>query len=245
MSRNYPPEDKLESFLDSDWIGEILYRVRPGKEATVLCCRGGSTAPDTLIAAKVYHDRSYRGFANDAVYQQGRVILDRRAARAYATKTRFGREVQTGLWTAAEFETLTMLHAAGAAVPRPITCSSDVILMAFVGDEDAPANALARHHPDRDEAAHLLEALLREIELWLSRNRIHADLSPYNILYWQGALTVIDFPQAIDPRFSHQAYELLGRDIDNICRYFVRHGVQADATRLTDDLWHRFIRGEL
>ena len=39
MSRNYPPEARLEGFLDSEWIAEELYRVKPGKEATVLCCR--------------------------------------------------------------------------------------------------------------------------------------------------------------------------------------------------------------
>ncbi|MGD9890099.1 MAG: RIO1 family regulatory kinase/ATPase [Dehalococcoidia bacterium] len=30
--------------------------------------------------------------------------------------------------------------------------------------------------------------------MWFARDRIHADLSPFNILYWEGALTVIDFP---------------------------------------------------
>lgn len=245
MSRNYPPEAKLDGFLDDLWIDEILYRVKPGKEATVICCRGGSTAPVDLIAAKVYHDRSFRGFANDALYQQGRVILDRRTRRAFQNKTSYGREAQSAMWTASEFETLRVLHAAGADVPRPLTCSSEVLLMEFVGDEDAPAMPLNRVSPERDEATHLFETLLRNIELWLSHDRIHADLSPFNVLYWQGALTVIDFPQAVDPRFSPKAHELLERDIDNICRYFSRYGVQADSFRLAGNLWRRFERGDL
>lgn len=245
MSRNYPPEAKLADYLEDQWLDEILYRVRPGKEATVICCRGGAVAPLPLIAAKVYHDRSFRGFANDAAYQQGRVILDQRARRAFATKTRFGREVQTGLWTAAEFETLKMLHTAGADVPQPFTHSADVLLMEFIGDEDGPAPLLQRVSLERDEAEHLFRILMRNIELWLSLNRIHADLSPFNVLYDNGALKVIDFPQAVDPRFSPEAYDLLARDIERVAAYFVRQGVSIDATRLADELWFRFMRGEL
>jgi RIO kinase 1 len=245
MSRNFPPEAKLEGFIESNWIDDILYRVKPGKEATVLCCRAGPAAPAGLIAAKVYHDRDFRGFSNDALYQQGRVILDRRARRAFESKTRFGREVQTGLWTAAEYETLRLLYAAGADVPRPLTCSPDVILMEFVGDDEGPAVPLHRLSPEPAEARRLFECLLHNIELWLAHDRIHADLSPFNVLYWNGTLKMIDFPQAVDPRFSHKARELLARDIDNVCRYFARCGVQADAARLADDLWFRFVRGAL
>ena len=245
VSRNFPPEARLDDFIESNWIEDILYRVKPGKEATVLCCQGGPAAPDGLIAAKVYHDREFRGFANDAVYQQGRVILDRRARRAFEGKTRFGRQVQTGMWTASEFETLKVLHAAGADVPRPLICSSDVLLMEFIGDEEGPAMSLSRAVDGRDEAEGLFASLVRNIELWLRHNRIHGDLSPFNILYWDGALKIIDFPQAVDPRFSPKARELLERDISNVCQFFTRHGVQADARRLADNLWFRFVRGEL
>lgn len=245
MSRNYPPEAKLEGFIESDWIDEILYQIKPGKEATVFCCRGGPEAPDGLIAAKVYHDRDFRGFHNDARYQQGRVILDRRARRAFESKTHFGRRVQAEMWTASEFETLRLLHAAGADVPRPLTCSSDVLLMQFIGDDDAPGTPLHRVAPERAEAQRLLEQLLCNIELWLAHDRIHADLSPFNILYWERSLTVIDFPQAVDPRFSPKARELLRRDIENVCGYFSRYGQRADPLRLADDLWFRFVHGDL
>lgn len=245
MSRNFPPEAKLEGFYDSDWIDEILFRVKPGKEATVLCCRGGANAPTELVAAKVYHDRAFRGFANDSIYQQGRVILNGRTRRAFEHKTAFGREAQAGMWTAGEFETLRALHRAGADVPRPFICSSDVILMEFIGDEEGPAMPLNRVSPERDEAVALFECLLRNIELWLAHDRIHADLSPFNILCWNGAVKVIDFPQAVDPRFNPRAHDLLRRDVDNVYRFFSRYGVRADPERLADNLWYRFRRSEL
>jgi len=86
---------------------------------------------------------------------------------------------------------------------------------------------------------------MSNIELWLSYNLVHAGLSPFNVLYWQGHIKVIDFPQAVDARFNANAQTLLARDIHNLCRYFARFGVQANASRLAQDLWRRFLRSEL
>jgi RIO kinase 1 len=168
-----------------------------------------------------------------------------RALRAFEKKTGFGREVQEGTWRLREYETLELLHGAGADVPRPIAAGEDVILMQYLGDEDTAAAQLNRVHLDGMEAPLLFQRLLDNIELWLACNRVHGDLSPHNILYWRGAVTVIDFPQATDPRFNRSAYDLLARDIANVCRYFAGCGVQSSPEAIAADLWQRFILGEL
>jgi RIO kinase 1 len=86
---------------------------------------------------------------------------------------------------------------------------------------------------------------MREVELWLKCNLIHADLSPFNILYWEGQIKVIDFPQAVDPRFNPNAYFLLKRDIDKLCHYWNRYGIEAEATQLAENLWTRFQNSQL
>ncbi len=90
-----------------------------------------------------------------------------------------------------------------------------------------------------------LAEVLRNVELFLACDRIHADLSPYNILYWKGRLTIIDFPQAIDARFNPNALALLTRDLENVARYFARYGVEANAAETARELWTRFLRAEL
>jgi RIO kinase 1 len=65
---------------------------------------------------------------------------------------------------------------------------------------------------------------------------VHADLSGFNLLYGPDGLVAIDFPQAVDARFNPNALSLLGRDIDNVCRFFSRYGVQANSNALIDDL---------
>jgi RIO kinase 1 len=98
---------------------------------------------------------------------------------------------------------------------------------------------------DREEAPALFRHVMRNIELWLSLDRVHADLSAFNILYWEGVLTIIDFPQAVDPQVNPNAGMLLARDVENVCRFFARHGVHSDAAHLADRLWQRYWRGEL
>jgi len=98
---------------------------------------------------------------------------------------------------------------------------------------------------DRQEAPRLFERLMSNVELMLRLNRIHGDLSPFNVLYWQGHVKVIDFPQAIDPRENRAAYELLSRDIDNLCRHFAKFGVVSDAHRIASRMWTKYLRAEL
>ena len=40
-------------------------------------------------------------------------------------------------------------------------------------------------------------------------------------------------------------YALLARDIERVCRYFTRYGVESEAEAIASDLWDRYLRGEL
>jgi len=79
--------------------------------------------------------------------------------------------------------------------------------------------------------------LLDNVQLWLAYNVVHGDLSAYNVLYHAGEAIVIDFPQAIDPRFNTNAFRLLLRDLENLARYFGRFGVTCDAFGLAESYW--------
>jgi RIO kinase 1 len=236
--------EAIDPLIADGHIRELLYQVKSGKEATIYCCRAGARLGERLVAAKVYKPRHIRSFRNDSPYQEGRVILDRRARRAAAKRTDFGRQVQATLWTGHELETLRQLHGAGADVPAPLGGAPGAVLMEWIGDaDDEPAPQLKDVALEPSEAQALFERLLANVELWLACNVVHGDLSPYNLLYQPGRLVAIDFPQASDPRFNPNACTLLARDLDHVCHFFARHGVHANASELTFELWQRFIRG--
>jgi RIO kinase 1 len=229
-----------ESFYEDWLITEVLHVVKSGKEATVYCCRAHPHTGEKLIAAKVYRDRRNRGFKNDAVYQEGRFVGDVRVARALHNKSRFGRECQSELWKSYEYETLRTLHRAGADVPRPIANDGDTLLIEYFGEEKLPSPPLGTVELDHHEARRLFEQFVRNLEVMLVANIVHGALSPYNILYVDGRLVIIDFPQAVDPRFNRNALSLFTRDVENVCEYFSRFGVRIEPERLARDLWRRF-----
>ena len=246
-------KQSLGGFWEDRWFSDILYRVKAGKEATVYCCRADESTGRELIAAKVYRPRMFRAMRNDWLYRQGREMLDAdgkairddRGLRAIRKGTRFGKRLKTVSWNQNELATMHALHQAGADVPEPLAGCENAILMEYMGDDVQAAPVLQRVRLGRREAEALFERLMRNVEVFLACNRIHADLSAYNVLYWAGEAKVIDFPQAVEAHSHPRGFFLLSRDVDRLCRYFARQGVQRNAVRIAHELWERFLAAEL
>ena len=64
----------------------------------------------------------------------------------------------------------------------------------------------------------------------------HADLSAYNLLWWNGRLWFIDFPQAVDIAANPQGLSFLHRDVVNVCRWFSQKGHEVDGEELFADM---------
>ncbi|HLK59345.1 MAG TPA: RIO1 family regulatory kinase/ATPase [Chthonomonadaceae bacterium] len=240
----------LETFYQQSFLRDVLYRVKGGKEATVYCGQGEFASGEDLIAVKVYRPREFRNLRNDAMYREGRPILtadgraakktDSRLMRAVGKKTEFGVQVTHTSWLMYEYTTLDTLYRAGGAVPRPISSGENAILMTYQGDAQAAAPTLSEVHLDPDEAEPLFHEVVRNIELMLQQEMIHGDLSAYNILYWQGKITLIDFPQVTHLRSNANARFILQRDILRVCEYFIHHGVNCDPTAIMEKFWKQY-----
>jgi RIO kinase 1 len=163
--------------------------------------------------------------------------------RAVRKRTEFGRGAAVSIWVNYEYEALCALYDAGADVPEPYASDDRALLMEYVGDGSAPAQQLQYVKLTPEEAPALWDRLLWNVGLWLSNNQVHADLSAFNVLYWRGKLKVIDFPQAVDPRFNRSARSLLERDLRNLAKYFERYGLEVDSDRIAADLWRRWQNG--
>jgi RIO kinase 1 len=237
--------DSLNDFHEHGWIADVLKRIKGGKEASVYQCYGGSANDTPFSAAKVYRPRSMRNLKNDYQYREGRTDLDEDGhavvkegdLRAIRQRTEYGKQLLHQSWIAYEFLALERLHAAGADVPRPYAMSHNAILMDFVGDELDAAPALNEISLELAEAKRLFETAMRNIDLMLSNGIVHGDLSAYNILYWDGKIVLIDFPQYIGPDSNVNAYDIFHRDVARLCEYFARQGVRADARKLAEQLW--------
>lgn len=242
----------LERFYEEDLITDVLRTLKSGKEATVYCCTADPRFDMEFLAAKVYRPRMFRSLQNDVVYRRsraqrdetGHIVRDDRRWRAHQKSSR-GQSERVAAWIRDEFETQQLVYAAGANVPRPISQIGNGLLMELVGDGGWAAPLLHEVRLSDEEAPQLFADVLHTIELFLTCHRIHGDLSTYNILYHSGRLTIIDFAQAVDPRYNPDVFPLLHRDVERVCDHFARYGVQADAEGLTHELWTRYLFGEL
>jgi RIO kinase 1 len=240
----------LRTFYDQALISDVLAQVKGGKEASVYCCEGDPTTGVALLAAKVYRPRKFRNLRNDKMYREGREILtasgrpakktDHRIMRAIGKKTAFGVQVQHTSWLMHEYKAMERLHQAGAAVPQPIAASENAILMSYYGDERMAAPTLNHIHLEPGEAEPLFRQVLQNVELMLQHDLIHGDLSAYNILYWAGEITLIDFPQVTNMHTNSHAYSILQRDVKRTCEYFAQQGVRCDPDAIVDELWDRY-----
>jgi len=245
MSAQFVSYDEIRTFYENGWIDAVLFPVKSGKEATVYCCKASPGRGEGYFALKVYRPREHRNFRNTAIYQEGRVLGDARAARAVKNGSRFGRAVEFRGWLGHEFAMLGILHAAGAGVPRPIAMGARAMLLEFIGEDGRPAPQLSHMRLSAAEAEALLEQALRNIEIMLACHVVHGDLSAYNMLYAGGYLRVIDLPQAVDARTNANACALLARDIANVCDYFASQGADTEPGAFAAELWDLYARAKL
>lgn len=237
--------ESIGQFYEHKWITDVLRRLKGGKEASVYLCRSGPAIEAPLVVAKVYRPRSLRNLKNDGQYRTGRVDLDENGKaivkdgdlHAMAKRTNYGEELRHQSWIAYEFQTLETLQAAGADVPQPYAMEKNAILMDYIGDIDMAAPTLNSVSLERDEVKPLYDRVIQNIDLLLANQCIHGDLSAYNILYWDGDITLIDFPQVVQPESNPAAWMIFLRDVNRICQYFAAQGLRREARKLATDLW--------
>lgn len=205
-------EETLRALFDlaDDGYFDILHGfVKDGKESKVCVAekqhRGGESE---FFATKIYTIE-----ASNYQNMQQYLIGD---PRFKGIKT--NRRSIVFNWCKKEFKNLKKAQSIGLAVPEPVAFEKNVLLMEFLGENFRPAprlNELVLENPDT--AADVLIEVMQK--LWQEENMVHGDLSPFNVLVWQGQVYTIDFSQAV-LKHHPMAEELLERDIKNVMNFF-------------------------
>jgi RIO kinase 1 len=244
--------ESLRPFFEQSLITDVLSLVKGGKEASVYCCAAHPSTGVEYLAAKVYRPRQFRSLSNDSIYREGRGILDaegkkihttdRRVIRALEQKSSYGVLIAHTSWLMHEYHTLSFLRQIHVPVPTVYGSSNNALLLAFIGDTPHTAAPTLNHiRLPKAEAEIIFEEVIAMIEIMLRNEVVHGDLSAYNMLYWEGNITLIDFPQVINPHTNSNTYAILKRDIQRVCDYFAKCGVTCDAQAIMTELWERYL----
>ena len=120
------------------------------------------------------------------------------------------------LWAEREFKNLARLFKKHVRVPEPIAIKDNVLVMEFIGDEQA-APLLYKSKPSNPEK--FFSELLKQIRLMLNAGLVHGDLSAFNLVNWNEKPVLLDLSHAM-PLKARIAPQLLDRDLTQINSFF-------------------------
>jgi RIO kinase 1 len=233
-----------------DYVERDLGNLKSGKEAEVFVIERTHEDRSCLLAHKRYRPRTVtnkgelealgfqRGnsFMNDLAYRDGRKFAKSRDQRAAERMTKYGKKLLTGRWTGHELDMMQHAWDAGVNVPYPIGERGDGLLMQFLGDAERAAPRLAEARVSASEIRAAGAQLVDNLRLLVGAGFVHADLSAFNLLWWDDRLWFIDFPQAVDVTTNPHAFDFLHRDLTNVGHWFARHGETIEVEELFAEL---------
>jgi len=248
----HEPERAAPAWLtEGETEDEVIGLLKTGKEAEVFVVerRTLDGSRSAILAHKRYRPTKVgkgelkamgfsraRGFTNDVKYHEGRKFRRSREQRAVERQTDLGKRILADRWPAQELETLIDAYDAGVTVPYPVEFTGDGLLMQMLGDDGVGAPRLVSARLDDADLKRAWGQFVDDVGALTQAGIAHADLSPYNVLWWRDRLWMIDFPQAVDLVSNPHGFDLLHHDITTMCKWFARKGVDCDAEALYADL---------
>ena len=213
----------LHKLMQQGEIETIDYPIARGKEAHVF----RATSKGGPMAVKIFH-------TTNAVFKGLAKYID--GDPRFSGLSRRHREL-VNIWVRKEFRNLKRMRKHGIRVPEPMFSHKNVLVMEFIGDEEAASPRLKDIQVDDPRG--VFEDLLQTVAvIWQTCDLVHADFSEYNILWHEGEPWVIDVGQAVTIRHP-SANEFLVRDVTRLTEWLGRQGHEAQVAdslvRVLDD----------
>ncbi|MFA5796950.1 MAG: RIO1 family regulatory kinase/ATPase [Candidatus Woesearchaeota archaeon] len=195
-------EKLLFQFSSQGYFEELESAISVGKEANIFSAR---TKDGERIIAKMYRLENCNF---NKMYDY--LVLDPR----YMAVSKRQRLIIFA-WAQREYKNLLTARKA-IKVPKPIAFKDNIVLMEFIGHEDAAPQL--KDSPPK-EPKKFFEKVLKNMGKLYKGGLVHVDLSQFNILNLDEEPVFIDFSQSLPTDSSH-AKLYLKRDIKNVCTYF-------------------------
>jgi RIO kinase 1 len=211
---------RLGKLISDGTIDQVDFPISTGKEANIF---RGTTPEQKFVAIKIYRT-STMTFKHIAMYIEG----DPRFAYGYKNRRDIIEE-----WAKKEFKNLMLLHQSKVRVPAPVKLLHNILVMDYIGDKVKAAPLL------KDVVLRNPQKVFDEIMTFIVRmyqvQIVHADLSPFNILWFRQQPYIIDVGQAV--LLDHpSSSEFLKRDIHNIIQHFKKYGIESNEQKFFDSL---------
>ena len=218
MGLDEPTRLILYKLINNQTLESIDGIISTGKEAVVLHGETDPTNPNLEEEGRVLpKEVAIKIFSTtlNEFKQRDRYIKD-----DYRFQGRFSKQnarTVINMWAEKELHNLHRMKRAEIPCPEVVVLKKNILIMSFIGKDMVPAPKLKEAILSDAELSVAYEEIVEiMIKLYNDARLVHADLSEYNILWYDGICWIIDVAQSVEP--SHPgALEFLMRDCDNIC----------------------------
>jgi len=215
--------DVLLNLINKGVISSLDYPIAQGKEAMVFraTSRDSATGEKEFRAVKIFKYETSSFYKSMTKYVEG-------DPRFHLQHTQ---RAMVQLWSRKEYANLKKCFAAGVAVPEPLVQKENVVVMQFLGEEGIPCALLERLVVENPQQ--MLEDILENMRKMYCAGLVHADLSSFNIIPFQGKPFFIDVGQAVLLEHPH-AKEFLQKDVENVVKFFNKLGCKKTPKEVLD-----------
>jgi len=209
----------LNKFINNGTLTNIHGCISTGKEANVYYAE----APDGERAVKIYKT-SILAFKDRDKYVSGEYRFRHGYCKSNPRK-------MVRLWAEKEMRNLKRLSAAGIPCPLAIALKHHILIMSFIGSNGQAAPRLKHAELSLNQLRDAYSQVIRLMrQMFHECKLVHADLSEYNLLYFEDVVYVIDVSQSVEHDHPHSV-EFLKKDCENMTKYFQQHGVGVMTTQ--------------
>ncbi|ETI20388.1 hypothetical protein G647_08423 [Cladophialophora carrionii CBS 160.54] len=238
------PKTRLILFqmIQKGIVSEIYGTISTGKEANVyhaVSIPEDAAQEDTHVAIKVYKT-SILVFKDREKYVTGEFRF-RKGFRSGDNRA------MVKLWAEKEMRNLKRIHAAGIPCPEPLYLRRHVLGMSFIGNGKKGKAAPRLKDVEFEDTEAKWRAVYIDVLAYMRImlqvcKLVHADLSEYNMLYFDDRTYIIDVSQSVEGDHP-RSLEFLRMDIKNVNDFFRRKGVHTLSDRRTYEFITRAASG--
>lgn len=212
MGLDEPTRLILFKLINNGLLEDINGIISTGKESVVLHANGDTSYTDLTIP-KECAIKVFKTTLNEFKTRDKYIEAD------YRFKDRFSKQNPrkiVHMWAEKEMHNMVRMKKIGLNCPDMVCLKKHILLMSFIGKDNKPAPKLRDVilKPEKWQSVYneVVEAVHK---LYNIGHMIHADLSEYNILWWDNKCWFIDVSQSVQPDHPN-GLEFLLRDCRNI-----------------------------
>jgi RIO kinase 3 len=208
----------LFKLINNGLLEDINGVISTGKESVVLHANGDTSYADLVIpkecAIKVFKTTLNKFKTRDKYIQAD-----------YRFKDRFSKQNPrkvVHMWAEKEMHNMMRLQKIGLNCPDMVILKKHILVMSFIGKDNKPAPKLSDVilKPENWQSVYneVVEGMHKMFNVG---HLVHADLSEYNILWWDNKCWFIDVSQSVQPDHP-SGLEFLLRDCRNISNVSIK-----------------------